>query len=164
MLEFCLEDGAKLAVVGSRATATETKAFNTDQKSVETMFFDAAAKIPKTLEMNDAAAVNAPRPAATETVSLKQKTVETGSRALEVGTLVLALAGNWLQWLYIERQSYGTLTNFLFSPEFLIWLVLLFGGAAAGLLTLKFSRTKALAYAGLVVLAVNFLLLLVPKK
>ena len=166
-LEFCLEDGAKLTNLRSTATAADTKVFNTAaQNSVATAFFDQrGGEVPQTAGANQAGNLNAPTTAnETKVTSLKQNAVETGSRALEIGTLVIALANNWLQWLYIERQHYGTLTNFIFSVEFLFWLLLLFAGVAAGLLTLKLSRTKTLAYVGLVILAINFVLLLVPKK
>lgn len=162
-LEFCLEDGAKLTNVRSTATAADTKVFNTN-KSIETAFFDSRAEVPNTVNANEALKTSALAADETKLTSLKQNAVETGSRALEIGTLVIALANNWLQWLYIERQSYGTFTNFLFSIEFLLWLLLLFAGTAAGLLTLKLSRTKTLAYVGLVIMAINFVLLLVPKK
>ena len=165
-LEFCLEDGAKLAFVRSTATVADTKVFSTAENSVATAFFEQrGAEVPQTADANSPAAKTTSLPADdTKLTSLKQNAVETGSRALEIGTLVLALANNWLQWLYIERQHYGTFTNFVFSVEFLFWLLLLFAGAAAGLLTLKLSRTKTLAYVGLVILAINFVLLLVPKK
>ncbi len=163
-LEFCLEDGAKLTFVRSTATAADTKVFNTAQNSVATAFFDSRAEVPQTVNANEALKTNTSAADETKLTSLKQNAVEKGYRALEIGTLVIALANNWLQWLYIERQSYGTLTNFLFSVEFLLWLLLLFAGTAAGLLTLKLSRTKTLAYVGLVILAINFVLLLVPKK
>lgn len=163
-LEFCLEDGAKLTFVRSTATAADTKVFNTAQNSVATAFFDSRAEVPQTIEASEAAKTTALAADETKPISLKQNAVEKGYRALEIGTLVFALANNWLQWLYIERQHYGTLTNFLFSVEFLLWLLLLFAGTVAGLLTLKLSRTKTLAYVGLVILAINFMLLLVPKK
>jgi hypothetical protein len=163
MLEFCLEDGAKLSVVSS-STATAAKPVTTGQKNIETMFFDASAGLPKTVEVKDSATVIQPPAGVTEKISLKQNAVEKGYRALEIGTLVFALAHNWWQWLYVDRQSYGSVSNFLFSADFLVWVLLLFAGTMAGLLTLKLSRKKGLAYVGLVILAINFLLLLVPKK
>ena len=163
MIEFCLEDGAKLIVAGRAATTADTKVLNTDQE-IETMFFEASKEVPKTLEVNDPATINQPPAAATETISLKQNAVEKGFRALETGTLVFALANNWWQWLYVERQSYGSISGFLFSADFLIWLLLLLAGTSFGLLTLKFSRRKTLAYVGLIILAINFLLILVPKR
>ncbi len=162
MIEFCLEDGAKLAVVNSPTTA-ETKSFVTDQKSIETVFFDGRAELPKTI--NSSATVVQPAAAVTEQpLSLKQKTVEKGYRALEIGTLVLALAHNWWQWVYVDRQSDGSIGNFLLSANFLVWFLLLAAGTTLGVSSLKFSRRKDLAYAGLVILAINFLLLLVPRK
>ena len=164
MLEFCLEDGAKLTVV-SNSGATKTEPFVRNQKNVETMFFDASAGIPKTVEVKDSAATAIQSPAnETKPLSLKENAVEKGYRALEIGTIVFALAHNWWQWLYVDRQNYGSIANFLFSADFLIWFLLLLLGTVAGLLTLKLSRRKGMAYAGLVILAINFLLLLVPLK
>ena len=163
MLEFCFEDGAKLVVVGSAAKTADTKVLNTDQE-IETMFFEASKEVPKTLEVNNPATVDQPPANAAEAISLKRNAVEKGFQALETGTLVFALANNWWQWLYVERQSYGTVSGFLFSADFLIWLLLLLTGTTFGLLTLKFSRRKTLAYAGLIILAINFLLILVPKR
>ena len=164
MLEFCLDDGAKLFVVNNKTTAAETKVLDNNQNSIETMFFDASKEVPKTLKVNNPATVEQPSAGATEPVSLKRKTIEKGYRALEVGTVTLALAHNWWQWVYVDHQNYGSIANFLTSAEFLIWLLLLFAGVALGLLTLKFSRKKELAYVGLLILAINFLLLLVPRR
>jgi hypothetical protein len=164
MLEFCLEDGAKLNVVGDRATAAETKVFDRNQNRIETMFYERGGEVPQTVEVKNPATINQTANQTETTVSLKEKAVEKGSRALEIGTLVLALAHNWWQWLYVDRQNYGTISNFLFSAEFLIWILMLFAGAICGLLTLKFSRKKDLGYAGLIILAINFLLLLVPRR
>jgi hypothetical protein len=164
MIEFCLEDGAKLTAVSNPTTA-ETKSFITDQKSIETVFFDASAELPKTVAVNDPATIVQPSAVVTEQpLSLKQKTVEKGYRALEIGTLVFALAHNWWQWLYLDRQSYGSIGNFLFSANFLVWFLLLAAGTTSGILSLKLSRKKDLAYAGLIILEINFLLLLVPRK
>jgi hypothetical protein len=163
MLEFCLEDGAKLSVVGSRATAADTKVLNTDQRGVEAGFFDDRADVPQTTRLGDIAKTNSP-PQETKLKSLKHKTIEKSYQVLEVGTVVFALAHNWWQWLYVDRQSYGSVSGFLFSADFLIWVLLLLAGTVFGLLTLKFSRRKALGYAGLIILAINFLLQLVPRR
>lgn len=163
-LEFCLEDGTKLAFVKSTATAADTKVFYTAQNSLETAFFDSRAEVPKTVGANEAVKTSALLPDETKLASLKQNAVEKGYRALEIGTLVFALAHNWWQWLYVDRQSYGTISSFLFSIEFLLWFLTLLAGTVLGLLTLKFSRRKGLALVGLVILAINFLLLLVPRR
>jgi hypothetical protein len=164
MLAFCLEDGARLLNAG-QPTAVKTESFAGAQKIPETMFFDhSQTETAQKLDAKNSAAVSQNPAAETGTVSLKQRTVEKGYRALETGTLVFALANNWWQWLYVERQSYGSASGFLFSADFLIWFLLLAAGVAAGFLTLKFSSRKTLAYAGLIILAINFLLILVPKK
>jgi hypothetical protein len=164
MLEFCLEDGAKLAVVGNRPTMTDAKPRNTHQNSVETVFFAGRGEVPKTAGVNDLAKTNSSLPDEAKPASLKQKAVEKGYRAMEIGTLFFALAHNWWQWLYVDRQSYGSISNFLFSADFLIWFLMLSAGTIFGLLTLKLSRKKELAYAGLVILAINFLLMILPRR
>jgi hypothetical protein len=164
MIEFCLEDGAKLTVVSS-PTTVETKSFVTDQKSIETVFFEGRTELPKTVEVKDSATVVQPAAAVTkQPLSLKQKTVQKGYRALEVGTVIFALAHNWWQWVYVDRQSYGSIGNFLFSANFLVWFLLLAAGTTSGIFSLKLSGKKDLAYTGLIILAINFLLLLVPRK
>jgi hypothetical protein len=165
MIEFCLEDGTKLIVV-SNPTMIDTKPFITDQKSIETVFFDASAEVaPKTVELPRSKTEIQPTAAVTEQpLSLRQKTVQKGYRALEVGTVIFALAHNWWQWVYIDRQSYGSIGNFLFSANFSVWFLLLAAGTTSGIFSLKLSGKKDLAYTGLIILAINFLLLLVPRK
>lgn len=164
MLEFCVEDGAKLVTVNDRPTAAQTEVLNTAQNSVETFFFKDQSELPQTVAAGDAETYKQNSPNPTQVSSLKEKAVEKGYRALEIAALVFALAHNWWQWLYVDRQNYGSASNFLLSIEFLVWILLLAAGATAGLLSLKLSRQKTLAYAGLVILAVNFLLLIVPRK
>ena len=162
MLEFCLEDGAKLSVVNNQTTA-KTEVLTAERNSVETVFVNNHAAIPKTFEVNTATAEQRQTNAA-KISSLKQNAVEKGHRTLEIGTLIFALAHNWLQWLYVDRHSYGTISEFLLSSQFLIWLLLLIAGTISGVLTIKFSPKKNFAYIGLVILAINFLLLLVPRR
>jgi len=166
MLEFCLEDGTKLNVVGDRATTAQTRVFERNQNSIETMFANqSGGEVPQTVAAKNSATVNQAAANRTETTtSLKEKAVEKGSHALEIGTLVFALAHNWWQWVYVDRQSYGSISGFLFSVEFLLWFLTLLAGTVLGLLTLKFSQRKTLAYVGLIILAVNFLLMLVPRR
>jgi len=162
-LVFCLEDGTELRSVNNQS-AVATEQFSVGEKSIETMFAKGNAELPKTVAANDAATFKQNSPNPTQISSLKEKAVEKGYRTLELGTLVAALAHNWWQWLYVERQNYASVSAFLFSADFVIWFLLLLAGTIAGLLTLKFSRNKTLAYFGLVVLAINFILLIVPRK
>lgn len=161
-LEFCLEDGAKLKVVGNSATSARTEILDREQNSIETFSF--GSELPKTVEARQPETAERQTAEVTKLDALKQKSVEKGFRALELGTLIFALAHNWWQWIYVERQNYGSISNFLLSLDFLIWFLLLLAGAACGILTLKFSSKKEMAYIGLVILAINFILLLVPLK
>lgn len=162
-LLFCLEDGTELEFAG-RQSAVATENFSVNDKSIETMFVENRGELPKTIEAKAAATMRQDSPNPTQNASLKEKAVEKGYRTLEIGTLVAALAHNWWQWLYVDRQNYGSVSAFLFSADFVIWFLLLLAGTVAGLLTLKFSRNKTLAYFGLVILAINFILLIVPRK
>jgi hypothetical protein len=45
-----------------------------------------------------------------------------------------------------------------------MWLLLLITGGATGLLAVKYGRNKGFAYTSLVILAINLLLFLVPKR
>lgn len=164
MLEFCLEDGAKLVTITERSTAAKTEVLNTAQNSVETVFTNNFAELPQTVQANDLMKTEASAANETKADSLKRKAVEKGYRTLELGSLIAALAHNWWQWLYVDRQNYGSVSAFLFSADFVIWFTLLLAGTVAGLLTLKYSRHKTFAYFGLVVLAINFILLIVPRK
>lgn len=162
-LEFCLEDGTKLIETDEMATVESKPA--TKQNNVETIAFEPFPTIPPTVEVRDAADSSIQTPKTeTKLEALKQNAVEKGYRTLETSALVFALAHNWWQWLYVDRQNYGSVTNFLFSADFLIWAVLLIAGTVAGLSTLKFSQKKAFGYASLVILAINFILLIVPRK
>lgn len=162
-LVFCLEDGTELRSVNGQ-TAVATEQFSVDEKSIETMFSNRNAELPKTVAANDIETFKQNSPIQTQSSSLKEKAVEKGYRTLEISSLVFALAHNWWQWLYVERQNYGSISAFLFSADFIIWVFLLLTGTVAGLLTLKFSRNKTLGYISLVVLAINLLLILVPHK
>ncbi|HQU82493.1 MAG TPA: hypothetical protein PKY59_05185 [Pyrinomonadaceae bacterium] len=162
-LVFCLEDGTELRSVNNQS-AVATERFSVDEKSIETMFANGNAELPKTVAANDVETFKQNSPNQTQISSLKEKAVEKGYRTLEIGSLVFALAHNWWQWLYVERQNYGSISAFLFSTDFVIWFLLLVAGTVAGLLTLKFSRNKTLGYISLVILAINFLLILVPHK
>lgn len=154
-LEFCLEDGARLALAVPPATQVTKSAFGNPSAAKTVSFSDAAPLRTAAEPLEKAAAVGK----ALET-TVKTKSFE----ALAVAPLVFALLHNWAQWLYVSNQSYGSLGALLVSPQFAGWLVLLAGGAISGLLALKFCAKKGLAYIGLFILAVNLLLFLVPKR
>jgi hypothetical protein len=157
MLEFCLEDGSRLTFAMPDATAT----LHERQQ--------AAVTVPLA---GPIAAQNSE-----ETVFIKKpvenrpfETIRTGSdqtqtaKILEAAPIVLALAHNWWQWLYLEKTSIYSITEFLLSANFLMWLLLLASGTAAGLFAVKSSKTKTIGIITLVTLAINLILFLVPRR
>ena len=86
------------------------------------------------------------------------------NKILEISPLVIALAHNWWQWVYLNNQYYYSFGSYVFSANFLMWLLLLATGGIIGLISLKKNQNKSFAIAGLVILAINLLLFLVPKR
>jgi hypothetical protein len=165
MLEFCLEDGSKLVTmptVGEVPTVTKLNPSRpTTEKTVNLPYSKSPAPLP----------FETTNPANNQTIEkiggsdlLKEKVAVKTFRILETAPIVLSLAHNWWQWIYLNNQYYSSLTGFLLSANFLMWLLLLMTGGATGLLAVKYSRNKGFAYTSLVILAINLLLFLVPKR
>lgn len=166
MLEFCLEDGSKLYTVSAyNETPTITKPNPSNPATAKTVSLP-YSKTPGALQFE--ASNRAGNPPIEKTVAatdlLKEKVTDKTFRILETAPIVLSLAHNWWQWIYLNNQYYSSLTGFLLSANFLMWLLLLITGGATGLLAVKYSRNKGFAYASLVILAINLLLFLVPKR
>ncbi len=161
MLEFCLEDGTRLAFAPQSATATiptmrptagspAQHAPLTERVSEETVVISDAAARQKTETRTETSEEN---------VSVSRTT-----SAVETVPVVLALAHNWWQWLYLEKTYVYSLTDYLLSANFLMWLLLLVAGAAVGIYTVRNSKNKTFAIIGLVTLGINLILFLVPRK
>jgi hypothetical protein len=163
MLEFCLEDGAKLHVVsepsGGPAAKTGTERVRSTVEetiSFETPIMPAA---PQPLEKPEIETV------VTHGLVQEAKPDRSNStRALEIAPIVLALMHNWWQWLYLENQYVSSIASYVFSANFLMWVLLLGAGIALSLKALKSLQEKAFAYISLVILAINLLLFVVPRK
>ncbi len=162
MLEFCLEDGAKLFTVSKSASAAPTAAKPYEQKP----FTEKTFNLPFTVEAQTIESVkpNAARPTTRPTNFPIEKAKSAASQVLETVPVILALAHNWWQWLYAANQSYSSVSGFLISANFLVWLFLLAMGAAVGLLAFKRSENKGGALIALVILSINLILFLVPKR
>jgi hypothetical protein len=152
MLEFCLEDGTRLELAGVPVTAAETvlKAGRMTGRgplvagqSEETVF------------------VPAKQPAMQLELPADRSKTETVTETLPI---VLALAHNWWQWIYLEKVYISSMTEFLLSANFLMWLLLLGGGTAAGIFSVRRSANKTFAIIGLVTLTINLILFLVPRR
>lgn len=169
MLEFCLEDGTRLTAAPYSAAATTplvTKTAEppidilsplsplspmTERKSEETIVLPGKDKPADTIFNNsDDAGITASSSAP--------------ARVIEKAPIVLALAHNWWQWLYLEKSYVYSVTDFLLSANFLMWLLLLAVGTAAGIYSVRNSKNKGFAIIGLVALAVNLILYIVPRR
>ena len=160
-LEFCLEDGTRL--VSATAFDTEiptiTHSNNLNITTERTVAFPASGKNSKS-DLNDKTEPST----SLRSAPVKEKAFEKGNIVLEKAPVVIALAHNWWQWIYLNNQTYSSFTAYIFSTSFLIWLALLILGITLGLLSFKRIKNNGFALTGLIILAINFILILVPKR
>ena len=160
-LEFCLEDGMRLISTLSYETETPTvtqlnKPNPFTEKTVNLPFSNPA----KTLESggaNDFQTIS-------QTDLLKEKVAQQSSKFFEIAPIVIALAHNWWQWIYLSNQYYSSLSSYVLSANFLMWLLLLTAGAVISLFAVKRCKNKGFAFASLVILSINLILFLVPRR
>lgn len=160
MLEFCLEDGSKLFTVSNRDDGKATIVNPANPATAKTLSFQETAPLAnepgKTAKRSTVAAF-------AENL-VKPETKNKGYKMLEPVPLIIALAHNWWQWIYVNNQSYSSPTSFLISANFIMWLFLLIAGIALGLFAVKNCQKKGFAYTGLVIIAINLILFLVPRR
>lgn len=168
MLEFCLEDGARLIFVSNPESEKQTVTNSSKQNPTNA---DTVSKpfsnIPDTTQVAIPQTNNAQPVFFRENKDLlpeSEKGASTGSKVLEVAPIVVSLAHNWWQWVYLNNQFYSSFTSYVFSANFLMWLLLFIVSVALGLLSLRFCQKRAFAYTSLVIVAVNLILFLVPKR
>lgn len=154
MLEFCLDDGARLVEVPYSAVATEA----IKRPAVETH-----GAGPLAPAASQETVVLQPPGGPTSAPGLGAGSVQS-SKVLETVPIVFALAHNWWQWLYLEKTYVYSVADFLLSANFLMWVLLLGAGTASGIYAVKSSKDKTIAIVSLVALAVNLILFLVPRK
>lgn len=155
MLEFCLEDGTRLTSLSQTASAAPTIAAQPPRPTAaETVSMPLSAQ-PRQAEMET---ITANSIVASGEASISQ------NKILEILPVAIALAHNWWQWLYLEKQYYTGFLEYVFSANFLMWLLLLGVGAGISLYSIKRSERKGFAYIGLVILAINLILFLVPRR
>ncbi len=167
MLEYCLDDGTKLL------STAETTAAPTQPNAV---FPKVAPAAGKTIEFSPSVDQTNGE---TETIQIETQKVKQNRHAqtdkiknsaisqslvfLEHAPLIIALAHNYWQWLYLSKLYYNGFTAYVLSPSFLFWVVLLMLGTGFSVSALKYCVSKKFAVTALVVLAINVLLYLVPK-
>jgi hypothetical protein len=153
VLEFCLEDGTRL--IANPSVITKERIPNTIP--AETVAFERGS-MP--IGFQGTPVPDKVKEIVPETI-IQSPSV---SKTLEVAPIVLALAHNWWQWLYLENQYVSSIASYLLSANFLMWLVLLSAGVGISLTALKRLQNKAFAYISLVILAINLILFLVPRR
>jgi hypothetical protein len=167
-LEFCLEDGTKLVITtnSGEEIPTITKSNKPNLTAAETV--NLPFSIPaKTLEFSSHDLTNVKKIPQIETAksNLIKETVTLQSyKVLEIAPIFISLAHNWWQWIYLNNQYYSSISSFLVSANFLMWLLLLIAGTSISLLAIKKSPNKGFAFTSLVILSINLILFLVPKR
>lgn len=181
MLDFCLEDGAKLLAVANNdadrnkillqqkpTIRTESKtvvlpinAFENDYGSVQTDTVE--TNVGQKQLQNQSEKIG--KIGKTEQISeqIKDSIKTRWFNVLEIAPIVLAFAHNYWQWLYLSKQYYYGFAEYILSANFLIWFALLICGVIFGIISFKYGKNKKFAVTALIVLAINFLLVLIPK-
>ncbi len=157
MLEFCLEDGAKLFTVSKNSSAVSPIFAPPKPNPFTEKTFTGETQTIESIKPND---VRKPL----QNGLPNKETLSANSKVLEIAPVISALAHNWWQWLYATNQTYSSISGFLVSANFLMWLLLLAIGAGIGLLAVKRCQNKGYAVVSLVILAINLILFLVPKR
>jgi hypothetical protein len=161
MLEFCLEDGMRLTSVSD--TGGKTAQANPPRPTAAETVSLPFAGVPKTLEVPGSSSGEIETIVAKTDMVLPSIPAKTSS-VLENAPIVLALAHNWWQWLYLEKQYFSSFVEYILSANFLMWLLLLAAGVIVSLLAVKRSERKIVAYTSLVILAINLILFIVPRR
>lgn len=160
-LEFCLEDGSRLIPLNSGETETQVISKPTSANPANAATVNLPFSMPP--EKLDNANTNEIKTFQQSAV-IKDRAIEQGNKALEIAPIIIALAHNWWQWIYLNNQYYSSFTTYFLSANFLMWLLLLIAGTTIGLVSLKRIQNKGFAVVGLIILAINLLLFLVPKR
>lgn len=162
MLEFCLEDGARLTLLSGTAVPLTSEAVPVRPTAAKTEVFSPAripnAEIVPPQPTEEFDTIEAKRDAPLDRVKTR------GYEAIGNVPIVIALAHNWWQWLYLEKQHVSSITDYIFSANFLMWLLLLISGVAVSLFVARTGTKKVNAYTSLVILSINLILFLVPRR
>lgn len=158
-LEFCLEDGSRL-ISAQGISVPQTVALPKPSVLQNDPTINLPHQnIPKTIEISEAKST-----IQNKGEVIKQKVVHQSFKILEILPIIISLAHNYWQWLYVNNQSSSDMMTFIISVHFLVWFLLLISGAVLSLIALKYCQNKGFAYTSLVILAINFILFLVPKR
>ncbi|MGB7210062.1 MAG: hypothetical protein WBD27_15505 [Pyrinomonadaceae bacterium] len=160
MLEFCLEDGTRLTFASQSTGATTARTIPQTPTVGQQPAPLSNLNSEETVVIRN---VGDAKPTITDTPLQIAEQSQT-AKILETAPIVLALAHNWWQWLYLEKQYVSSITDYILSANFLMWLLLLASGILVSLLAVKHSKNKTLGIISMVALAINLILFLVPRR
>lgn len=168
-LEFCLEDGMKLSSVSKfdNEIPTLVKPIRLNQMAAETVNLpnpNIAKNLASNLVNPNKIPDTTPQFEPENSNPLKEKVSAQSYKILEIAPIFLSLTHNWWQWIYLNNQYYSSFSSFLVSANFLMWLLLLLAGAVVSFLAFKKCANKTFAYTSFVILSINLILFLVPKR
>jgi hypothetical protein len=146
MLEFCLEDGTRLVLTSDSSTIDIKTHLKTEVFQQNTTPIDNAVKTDP------------------NQITFKEKAFEKGYKTLETSTIVFALLHNYWQWLYLDKPNLYNLADFFLSTNFIVWFFVLVIGIILSLAALKLCKQKSFPIVSLVVIAINLLLFIVPRR
>lgn len=155
ILEFCLEDGTRLASA-PKPTASASRSGDTARPAG---VHDPLAKP----DSEETIVMARPAEAGDEAFPLPPGS-RSANKLIETAPIVLALLHNWWQWIYLEKTYVYSITAFVTSANFLMWLLLLAAGTTTGVYSVKYSKDKTLGIISLVALGINLILFLVPRR
>lgn len=167
-LEFCLEDGAKLLMSQNLIDDSPTISnSNRPNSSSEETAYLPKPNFAAGIEFNNLDNETIKQKPVSDTIKTNLLNTDGNLQkfqVLETAPIIIALAHNWWQWLYLNNQYYSSFSAYVFSANFLMWLLLLISGIIVGLFAIKYCRNKNFAYTSLIILSINLLLILVPKR
>lgn len=158
MIEFCLEDGTRLSVTSAAGSTT------TARPMTETGFVPHAPITVKDSRDSEETVVIPAKDLGVAVSTESDAKDSPFARVIEITPVAIALAHNWWQWLYLEKTYVSSITDYLLSANFLMWLLLISTGTASGIYSFKTSKNKSFAVISLVVLAINLILFVVPRR
>ena len=173
-LQFCLSDGTSLVIYSDdreeplTVFASETK--TAERSSLNQSQLNTASDRQSPIYLRDTAQITA-KPNSLPNIETKTRVEPEENppdklfvQALSFAPITVALMQNYWQWLYMTEYNSFQFPALLWNLHFYVWLLLLGVGAALCVLALRQNINRGFAVVGLVILAINFLLCLVPKR
>lgn len=167
-LQFCLNDGTQLAEFADPdepATVFSSVATQTAERSgFGNSNFEQISAVTTSANLRETES-SAPANKTTQELSAAENNAdELFFKILTFAPIVVALMQNYWQWLYMSKYDSFKFPGFLWELNFWVWLMLLLSGTSLCVLAIKNNKNRGFAVVGLVILAINFLLCLVPRR